>query len=395
MHEDKKFLGYVSAIGTFVLLALIAWKSGIFSSVISELIMFMSGDFKEIANTNISFLTMISCVIAVVVLELPCTIAAGVISNMTLGKSVGHAVTDLLNEMKVDNHFFEFFFMVILEELFARWLFLGLLPKISILSGTFAYYALFLIGNGIWALIHLENYHKESDRNIIRVLPQFVSGIFFTYIYVKFGLLATILVHFASNSVLFATHKVQCIGKATYSLLGYNALCAIISYTLIEKPILDILPWFAETSVFHLQGWEFWDYVKISVFLSSFFSIILDLLMYDQINTENNDSDEEIGIITQIILIPLAILLYYFVYTFIGLFITNISYRVLVSAILFTFFHTSASASAVTRTFWYSLPEAYVSLCILQALGFWAALIWVALETLIEVPRILFKKIED
>jgi hypothetical protein len=395
MNESKKLLGSLSALGTFGLMALIAWKSDVFGMVISELTIFMSGGFREVASNHTTFLMMFPVILAVVVLELPCTICAAVIQAKILGKSGKHALDDFFKKMGEGNHFFTFFVIVLLEELFARWFFLGLLTKIFFLSGTIAFYALFLIGNGVWSLIHLSNYKEEKDRNILRVLPQFVAGAFFTYVFVKYGLLAAILAHFASNAVVFAVHKVQRINVVDGLIVGYGVLCAAISYALIEKPLIDVLPWFADSPVFRLQGWEFWDYVKVSVFLSSCFVVVFGLLLYDRGEARKKKSDKDIGLIGYIIGIPIAIGLLYGIYALLGLFIANVPYRVLVLAILFTFLQKGASGSAVARTFWSGLPETYVTMCILQALGFWPALGWVVVETAIHTPRLILNKLDD
>ena len=68
-----------------------------------------------------------SSVIATVVLEPPCTILEDHQSKI-LGESGSHAVQEMLDKMGKGHHFFEFFVVVLLEELFARGLFLGLLP---------------------------------------------------------------------------------------------------------------------------------------------------------------------------------------------------------------------------------------------------------------------------
>lgn len=395
MNESKKFLGPISALCTFGLLALIAWKSHVFGMVVRELTIFMSGGFREVASNHTTFLMMFSVIFAVVVLELPCTVGVAVFQARILGKSGKHALSDFFKEMGEGNHFFTFFVVVLLEELFARWFFLGLLTKIPFLSGTVAFYTLFLIGNGIWALIHLSNYKEEKDRKVLRVLPQFVAGAFFTYVFVKYGLLAAILAHFASNAVVFAVHKVQRINVVDGLIIGYGALCAAISYVLIEKPLTDVLPWFADNPMFRLQGWEFWDYVKVSVFLSSCFVVVFGLLLYDRGEAGKKKSDKDMGLVGYIVSIPIVIGLLYGIYALLGLFIANVSYRVLVLAILFTFLQKGASGSAVARTFWIGLPDTYVTMCILQALGFWPSLGWIAVETAIHAPRIILNKLDD
>ncbi len=391
--NEKKILGYLSAFGTFGLLMLITWKSGIFGMVISELIMFISGGFRDVASNQTNFLTMFQIILAVVVLELPCAVGATVLQAKIIGKSGKHALDDFFKKMNKGNNFFIFFFIVLLEELFARWFFLGLLTKIPFLSGTVAFYTLFMIGNGIWALVHLSNYNEEKDRKMLRVLPQFVAGIFLTYVFVKYGLLASILAHFASNAVLFATHKVQRFNTVNLFIVGYSTLCATISYKLTEKPLTDILPWFADNPVFRLQGWEFWDYVKVSIFLSSCSNIVFNLLLYDRSKAEKK-SGKNIGL-GYMIGIPIVIGLLYGIYALLGLLIVNVPYRALVVAILFTFLHKGESGSTVAQTFWSGLPNTYITMCILQALGFWSALGWIALEIVINVPMLTLNEFDD
>ncbi|MBI4098439.1 MAG: CPBP family intramembrane metalloprotease [Candidatus Magasanikbacteria bacterium] len=395
MDKRKRLLGFLSMLGTLGLLALIAWRTEVFGMVINELTLFISGGFREIASNHTTFLMMFPVIFAVVVLALPCAIGAGVLQEMVLGKNGKHALSDQFKGLGEGNHFFTFFITVLLEELFARWLFLGLLTKIPFLSGTVAFYALFLIGNGIWALIHLSNYEEEKDRKALRALPQFVAGAFFTYIFVKYGLLATILAHFALNAVMFAVHKVQRINVIDGLIVGYGGLCAAASYALMEKPLADILPWFADNPVFRLDGWEFWDYVKVSVFLSASFSIVFDLLLYDRGEADKKKPDKNLELISYIVAIPIAIGLLYGVYALLGLFTTNVPYRMLVLAILFTFLKKDASGSALARTFWIGLPDTYITMCILQALGFWPALGWIIVETAIQVPKLALDKLDD
>lgn len=395
MHDSNKTLGVISALGTFGLLVFIAVKTRAISTAGSEFLTFLSGGVNQIVSNDTMFLMMFPVILAIVVLELPTTIFAGILQAKILGKSGKHALSEMFERLGDGNHFFTFFVLVLVEELFARWLFLGILTRIPFLSGTVAFYALFLIGNGIWALVHLSNFKESKDRKTLRVLPQFVAGTFFTYIFVKYGLLAVVLTHFASNAVLFAFYKIQRVNLIDALIVGYAALCAGVSYWLIEKPIADILPWFANSPTFILSGWEFWDYPKISVFLSSCFVIIFGLLLYDRGVVHQQKKGKEIGLPVYFIGIAIVIGLLYGLYTLLGLFITSVPYRILVLAILFTFLQKGASGSAVARSFWTGLPNVYITMCVLQALGFWLAVGYVLAETVIEIPRLALLKRDD
>jgi hypothetical protein len=395
LEKETNPLGILSAIGTFSLMAVIAAKANAFGIVITEVSMLFSGSFSEVARNHTTFLMMFPVILAVVVLELPCTIIAAILQAKILGKSSKHALEEFFRNMGEGNHFFKFFLAVVFEELLARWIFLGLLPRIPFLSGTIAFYFLFLIGNGIWAVIHLSNYTETSERHVLRILPQFVAGIFFTYIYVKYGLLASILTHFASNAVIFATHKVQRTSLVDALIILYSLLCAGGSYWLMTKPLADVLPWFADNPVFKLEGWEFWDYVKISIFISTCFVSGFGILLYDQVNMESRKSEKHNGCLSLILGIPIVVGIAYGLYAVMGLATSSVPYRVLGVAILLTFLQRGASGSAVSRSFWVGLPDTYITICILQALGFWPAVAWIAIETLVSVPRIALAKIDD
>lgn len=405
MNENKKllgylgypgYLGYLSAFGTFGLLALIALNTDALRTVISELAVFMSGDFRVVASNHTTFLMMFPVILAVVVLEVPCTLGTSVLLEKILGKRGKNVLSYFFMGMEEGNHFFTLFFAVLLEELFARWFFLGVLAKIPFLSGTVAFYALFLIGNGIWAIGHLTNFTEAKDRKMIRALPYFVAGVFFTYVFVKYGLLAAVLAHFASNAVLLATHKIQRISAIDGLIISYDVMCAAISYGTMEKPLADILPWFADNPVFRLQGWEFWDYVKVSVFLSSCFAIIFGLLLYDRDEAGKKKSDKDIGLVDYIICIPIFIWLLYDIYALLSLFITNVPYLILTIAILITFLQKGSSGSSVARTFWSGPATVYISICILQAFcEFHLALGWIAVKIAIRAPRLLITKLDE
>lgn len=396
MEDKVKAGGIWSAIGTLALAVLIAIKAKVFGIVAQELLIVLSGGFKEIASNHTTFLMMFPVILAVVAIELPCSIGAAVIQGKILGKSGRHALSELFKNLGEGNLFFQFFVMVLLEELSARWFFLGFLSQIPFLSGTFGFILLFLAGNGIWSLRHLHNFREKKDHHPLRVLPQFVAGFFFTYIFLKYGLLAVVLTHFASNAILFSLHKIQRTNIVDALLIGYAGLCAIVSYALMNKPLADVLAWFADKPTFSLPGWEFWDYVKVSIFLSSCFAFIFDLLLYDKNDLKQlQEDDKKLGIIGTVVGLAIILGIIYGLYALFGLFIGNVPYRILVLAIIFSFVHRSASGSAMTRTFWVSLPNIYITVCILQVFNFWLAMIYLLTEGIIEWPRTKLLKIDS
>ena len=393
MSERFKTAGNLSALGTFLLIALIAWQTKAFPTVTSELLLLLTGDYQQVAANHTTFLMMFPVILAVVTISLPCTIAAALLQATVLGKHGKHAIREMLDSMGQGNHFLVFFGAVLVEELLARWFFLGVLTKIPALSGTAQFYILFFVGNLIWALHHLDNFKETKDRHVLRVLPQFVSGAFFTYVFVKYGLLATILAHFASNAVLFATHKLCRFTVFDGIIAVYSALCAAISFYLMDKPFADILPWFDKSPTFALEGWEFGDYLILSTFFSAVISLAFSLLLYDQKQAEEDGS--ETSLVAHILGIPLALGILYGIFALLGLFMDDVPIRMLVIAIMFSFFNKCSSGSHISRTFWGALPDVYITVCIIQALGFWSAAGWLALSTLISLPVIMLRQMNS
>lgn len=400
MGENKKMLGIVSALGTYVAMVLVAWKTGVFPGVISELASFVSGGVLGIAESRGTFLMMLPVILAVVALELLCSIGSSMIAQAVLGNGGKHAVSESFTKMQSGHNFFRFFVLTLCEEVVTRWLFLGVLTKIPFLSGTAAFYLLFLVGNGLWALVHLSNFKDKKDQSVLRVLPQFVGGIFLTYVFVKYGLLGAIIAHFASNAAIFAMSKVQRVSVVDVLIVGYAAMCAFVSYRWMEKPLEDIAPWFLDNPVFVLGGWGFWDYMKVSVFLSSCTTMLFGGLCYDRSDvSKKNEGLKQASLATYLValavIIPMMIGFLYLVYALLGFFVTSAPLRIIVLGIILSFAQKDASPSAIARTFWSGVLGSYTTICVLQALGFWWAIPWMAVGMVINAPMTILERLDD
>lgn len=382
----------ISLAGTLILALIISVKTGGMNILLNEFPAFVSGGVKEIAVNNTTFVIMFTVILAAVSLSLLGSIVALILGNAIYGKYNTHLIDEMLRNMREGNIFFNFFILVVGEELFARWFFLGLLTQVSFLSGTFMFYVLFLVGNGIWALMHLSNFKHEEDRHILRVLPQFIGGAFLTFIFVKYGLLAAVLAHFASNAILFSHHKIH--ETTINDIVGiiYGGICGAVSYWSMSKPLSDISQWFSDKPNFVISGWEFWDYVKLYIFISSLLTVIFGLLLYDR----RKPKEEDHGLIGKIFIIlfgpPLMVVLVYSAYYLAGMVIESIPYRILIIAILFTFLKKDSSGSAMGDTFWTGLPSFYVIICIVGALGFVSSAWFMLVVTIINFPIIFLTK---
>jgi hypothetical protein len=396
-YRLSKWFGLASMLGTYLVLVLIAWQSGEFATVVDELVLFLTGRVLEITTGDLSFVTMFSVIVSVIVIDLACSAITELIHKKVHGAAESHFSRDFLGSMQHDSHFYYFFIAVFAEELISRWLFLGLLRK-PFMQSALAFYLLFLIGNSLFAAIHLPNFAKEKERKLLRILPQFMGGIFFSYVYVKYGLFAAVLTHFGSNAVLLACHKIYKFTKTDALLTGYSAFCAITSYAYMEKPLSDVLLWFANEPTFELPGWKLLDYLKVSIMISSGLTALFGVLLYDRSVAKEKDEpgkDQSTpGIGYYVFGLPLFFAVAMGLFSVMGLLVESVPYRVLAISVLFCFLHTSESGSAVARIFWKSMPDMYITMCILLALGFWQMLVLVALETIIGLPSALILRSE-
>ena len=396
-EKSEVKIGFVSIwsfLGSLLLIWFCALYFGMLGTVGKDFLSLVSGSVGGIIPGSDSFLEMLPFLLAVLAIEVPVTIFCSITAVAVLGKHGQHAVGEFLNRMKDGHHFKTFFVLVALEEIAARWFFLGFLRQWSLLAGPLAFYCLFLLGNGLWALVHLMNFKEKKDRNILLVLPQFVSGFFFTIIFLKFGLLASILTHFASNAVIFSLTRKQNVNHVDLLIVLYAGVCALVSYWLMGKPLADLAPWFSLAPTFQIEGWSFWDYFKAVMFLESVFVFAFGLLFYDR---------EEVGLQTKtelnfLVFLAAAVIgvpIIFGFYWLMGFLVSNVAYRILTLAVLLCFFIKSNSASGVARTFWTKLSGAYFAICLLQALGFWWALAYTGVEVLVSWPHMLLKKIDD
>ncbi|KXK07278.1 MAG: hypothetical protein UZ21_OP11001001140 [Microgenomates bacterium OLB22] len=275
--------------------------------------------------------------------------------------------------------------------------FLGLLPKIPALSGQTAFYALLLIGNTIWAGIHLNNFKENRDKKILFVLPQFVGGIFLSYIYLKFGLFGSVLAHFAGNAIILSSHKVHKVTIIDGLHILYGALCAWISYRLMTKPLSDMLTWFSTEPVFKLPGWTFWDYVLATVFIASIMGLVFDLLLYDRGSLEQDEKERSVGIVvtTYLLAFPIQFGLMLGAFSLLGWLGVGVFYRIICVALIFGLPSKQDSLGAVSRQFWAGLPYVYIMGCLLMGLGFIQTVAWALTMSVIALPSRLLHKHDD
>lgn len=391
--EPETSAGLFTMVGLSLLLAAIAYFYGGFAVVGSDLHEFLTGHVFDLTKGT----DLLPTSLAVICGMLAASMASAVLVGKLLGKASGeHAIAKEMAKMAPGNQLGNLLFVVFLEEVLARGLFLGLLTRIPGLHGPVAFYWLFLLGNLGWAALHLFNFTDPKDRHILRVLPQFIGGVFLTYIFVKFGFLMAVVVHLGFDALVFSVHKRESITRRDVEITIYSAVLALVSYMLVSKPFTDLQPWFSNTnSSFVIPGWGFWDYLKMHLCITSALSAMCGLLLFDRPLTTKKAVEIENS--KYMLLTPLVSFLgvgiIFGSYWFAGLFVRNVDIRVLVLGVVFACARRGRSGSSTGRAFWQTVPSVFLSICVLEALGFWYGSLIVITEWVLGLPLVLLENV--
>ncbi len=184
----------------------VSMASGLFGTAWDDLMLFVSGRALEIAERDTSPLGMIRVSFAFAIIMLPLILAVGVFIMWLAPPrkdEKGVVIVPLAPDASpgarcgaVVKGLHKIAALVFFEEFYMRWLLL------SVLAGAHpsanAFYGLFLLGNGLWAIAHLPNY-QPGDRNPVRVLPHFLLGIPMAVMFRSCGLVGAFTVHFVWN----------------------------------------------------------------------------------------------------------------------------------------------------------------------------------------------------
>lgn len=250
--------------------------------------------------------------------------------------------------------------LVIVEELYARWLFLGVLALF--LDGNVLFYLLFLIGNGTWALIHRWNH---ADRKVARALPQFLGGIVLTAVFMRYGLAAAVVTHAAFNMLLWSTQRPAAVrGRA--ALVAYNVVLAVLAALVIDRPLSDMLHWLRTDTVSALPGWEVGDYFCGVLFVCAVLTALAEVLGYVA------DPAGPTGMLDDwratAAMVPVAVVVFWLL----G-FLTDSAWTrtVVVAMVLIVAVAGSKTGHGLARVFWFDIPIITVELYAVFALDSW------------------------
>lgn len=385
MTRKFEIADVLSMLGIWGLLGFLAWYLGGIPVLARELPLFFSGHLSAIRNGNESFPLMMGVLAGVAFINIPVAFVAAWIVE----KALGEARNEEEGGEIPWSPFTSLFVINFLEEVFARWLPLGLLGMLPLLGSTGGFYTLALVFNVAWAYVHVYNYQRKRDRHWLRVLPQFLGGLTLIFAFAKFGFFPTLLCHVTYNAVVFSQEREQELNWVDAAIVVVNLVFALVAYSLMQHPLADIGQWFQTRPVFELDGWGFWDYLKVVVFVTAGLEVVFSILLFDRPAVHNEDGshvNEDIGAIDTMVGLSIAWLL--------NLVMSSYLYCVVLVAVGFCFRQKQSTGNALSRTFLAGVPAMYVTLCAMAAVGFWHGVVLAVVMGLVRQPHKWLREID-
>lgn len=306
-----------------------------------------------------------------------CILLGGVISTGITLIINGHALADMIASLEKKFNFYNFFCVVLLEELFARWLCLEVLPK-YLLPNPIVFPILFILGNLAWVAI---DYHLHG--NPWWRIDALAAGICYSVVFLKYGLLAAILSHLISNSLLLILHQVEKVGQDKDVItFMYSLILGVLGISYLrylgcgtDKQISDM---------------GFLDCFAWSVAILFALTAISTSLDQGQVTKKGNNV--KLPKVWEVFLgIFLLGLLAGLGYLILGIFCQDMLSRAFLIAMGISFFSKPSSGSGRVRGFWSLFASSAVFLTILEAIG--GAVIAVMLgHMVLRVPLVLLAR---
>lgn len=388
----KGTLGWYSLIATWALITGFALGQRGFHALLPLLGDLLSGGGAGIARIDGPRSDVLPVLAAAVSIQVPVAYALLGIVVATVGMPGRNRKAKVASSMfpahgEVQSRFRGLIITLFVEELWARWLFLGVIG--SAFEGPVMFYLLFLIGNGVWAAVHLTNYQDKQDRQLVRVLPQFASGIVLTAVFAGYGLVAALMVHIAYDMVIFCLYRTRAFDLSRPVIATYNVVLAGIAWVFMDKPLTDMLQWLRTDTVAELPGWSWWDYFWAVLFVCAVLAVIAEILMYDAEPSVSAGLFDTLK--ATLIVLPGANAAFWLM----GFVTDSAGIRILLIALtLLMIFSKSASGSGVARIFWFDLPVLAIELCAVFALASWAALLIIVLLYLVDTGDRVLRRLD-
>ncbi len=199
---DKKW-SFV-AILSYILIFVTSLSSGSFMAVWKGFEGFLTGHKGLVGLDSTNFLTIVTVITAVMAINLTANIIMIGLPSILLRRRLAPQTDKTMVNLSTKARLGVVVFFSSIEELLVRGLFLGLLTKIPLLSGTVAFYLLLVLSNALWTSAHLMNYSKQtSPLRLLLLAPIFFAGLVYSYVFVIYGLAVAIMAHTLHNFIIF------------------------------------------------------------------------------------------------------------------------------------------------------------------------------------------------
>ncbi len=366
MKDSLKFQGLWSVVGLLLILFVATLMGGVsYSDLLSNIGGFLTGNLNVIPKVNEDLMTVVLNTAAIIVMMI---ISAYAVVSITNRDTKSYAREEL--ERTLEKGPWLLFWVVFLEEVIARWIFLGLIA--AWIGGAPAFYACFIAGNAIWALIHMSNYKSESERSPLRVIPQFVVGLFLTYVFVRYGFWVAFMTHYLYDLVLLASFKKQSVGLTTLKRLGYFLALFLVSWVLaafMGIGISSIKPWLNGQMV--QLDLTFWQYAIMLLLIGSAIDAVAELLFLDVSQPSAETKwllwKPEFHLFTIIVFTTMIVGGNWLLGTF-G--IDDPLVRALILTVIMSLVSPAKSGSEIARTTLVNMPSTYLTVAAFTVLGF-------------------------
>ncbi len=368
---NAKLQGLWSTFGLLAILLFATLTGGVsYGELLTNVGAFLLGNLNAVPlGANENLFTQVLNIAAIIVMMIVAAYAVGLVTNQ---KTKSYAMEEM--ERMLERGPWLLFVVVLVEEIIARWLFVGVIAQW--IGGTVAFYICFIAGNAIWALVHLSNYKSESEKSPLRVIPQFVGGLFLTYVFVRYGFWVALMTHYLYNLVLLASFKKQRVGQAAAVRLGYYLILlagSALAAGQMGISVTSISPWLNGQMV-PLDSFGFWQYLVILLLIGSAVDAIAELLLLDVVKPTEESA--------QLLMKP-------------GLFVFGVVFfttlilggnwlltvfrvddpltRALILTVVASLISSAKSGSAIARTTLVNMPSTYFMVVAFTVLGLWPA----------------------
>lgn len=347
-----------------------------YTRLVKEIFAFLTGHLESISKVANGTTGSISVnVIAILLLDL----AVNLIIGQFLGRKTKSFNFEEIQKM-LDRGPGLMFFVILLEELVTRGFFLGLLTKVF--PGKVSFYFLFLLGNLAWSLFHLTNFKDKKEWSPLIVIPQFVSGIFLTYVFLKYGLKVTILTHFLFNVIVLSSSKEKMASVKTFLVFFYYLFMGMVLFVVMKArgfSLAALSPWL-NNSFQPLKGFGLIDYVIALLAVNCLVDLVSRVLLLDSIDADRSVfeklNQQGGAFIFSAVFIGLFsagfVLAGNFLLSFV---IKDVTARIALLAVIDTLLSNTSSGSSLAQATLVNLPKVFFIIVAYIVLGFWPSVV--------------------